>query len=257
MLMILSPSKTLDFERPGVTTTNSLPTLLDQSEMLVRNLRRYTPEKLAELMGISPKLAELNHRRFACWRRPFSPENAKPAVLAFKGDVYEGLQADDFSETAFQFAQTHLRILSGLYGLLRPLDLIQAYRLEMGTRLPTKRGKDLYQFWGNRITDALNDALIDHDEKILVNLASNEYFKVVVTARLSAGIITPIFMDFNGGKYRVISFYAKKARGMMARFVIQNRIETAADLKNFQMQGYTFDPGRSSEARWIFSRKSE
>lgn len=256
MLMILSPAKTLDFETPPAAAGHSLPAFLDQSEILIKILRGYTPEGLAQLMGISPGLAELNHRRFACWSRPFSTENAKPAVLAFKGDVYEGLQADDFSDTAFQFSQNHLRILSGLYGLLRPLDLIQAYRLEMGTRVPTKRGKDLYRFWGNRITDALNEAVDDHDEKILVNLASNEYFKAVVQKGLSAGIVTPVFMDFKGGKYKVISFYAKKARGMMARFAIRNRIDKSTDLKTFRVAGYGFDPGLSSEDRWVFSRKS-
>ena len=170
MLMVISPSKTLDFESRPVTENHSLPEFSDQSEILVTSLKKYSSDGLSELMGISPKLAELNRRRFAEWSLPFSPENARPAMLAFKGDVYEGLRAETFSEREFEFAQTHLRVLSGLYGLLRPLDLIQPYRLEMGTRLPTKRGKDLYRFWGDRITDALNDALAAHSGKYLVKL---------------------------------------------------------------------------------------
>jgi cytoplasmic iron level regulating protein YaaA (DUF328/UPF0246 family) len=183
MLMVISPSKTLDFETRPATADYSLPEFTGQSEILVKSLKKYTPDRLSELMGISPKLAELNRRRFAEWALPFSPENAKPAVLAFKGDVYEGLRPETFSEKEFQFAQAHLRVLSGLYGVLRPLDLIQPYRLEMGTRLPTKRGKNLYLFWGDRITDALNDALAARDGKTLVNLASNEYFKAVNVKR--------------------------------------------------------------------------
>ena len=256
MLMVISPSKTLDFESRPVTANHSLPEFSDQSEILATSLKKYSSDGLSKLMGISPKLAELNRRRFAEWSLPFSPENARPAVLAFKGDVYEGLRAETFSEKEFEFAQTHLRILSGLYGLLRPLDLIQPYRLEMGTRLPTKRGKDLYRFWGDRITDALNDALAAHSGKHLVNLASNEYFKAVNVKRLTAaGVVTPVFKDFKSGTYKVISFYAKKARGMMSRFAIQNQIEDAEGLKDFNMAGYGFDPELSNRDRWVFSRK--
>ena len=255
MLMVISPSKTLDFESRPVTANHSFPEFSDQSEILVTSLKKYSSDGLSELMGISPKLAELNRRRFADWSLPFLPENARPAVLAFKGDVYEGLQAETFSENEFQFAQAHLRVLSGLYGLLRPLDLIQPYRLEMGTRLPTKRGKGLYRFWGDRITDALNRALDAHSGKILVNLASNEYFKAVNVKRLTARVVTPVFKDFKSGAYKVISFYAKKARGTMSRFVIRNRIEDVEGLKDFNAEGYGFDPGLSTPDRWVFSRK--
>jgi hypothetical protein len=254
MLMVISPSKTLDFETRPATAKHSLPVFAEASETLVETLRKYSLEELSELMGISSRLAELNHRRFAEWALPFTPENAKAAVLAFKGDVYEGLQAESFSAEEFQFAQSHLRILSGLYGVLRPLDLIQAYRLEMGTRLPTQSGKDLYQFWGDRITDAINEALAAQGGKILVNLASNEYFRAVGVKRLKAGVITPVFKDFKNGAYKVISFYAKKARGSMSRFAVQHRITDVEGLKDFSGDGYRFHPDLSSREPWVFSR---
>lgn len=255
MLMVISPSKTLDFETRPVTADYSLPDFSDQSEILVKSLKQYSPDGLSDLMGISPKLAELNHCRFSEWALPFTPENAKPAILAFKGDVYEGLQAETFSTKEFQFVQEHLRVLSGLYGVLRPLDLIQPYRLEMGSRLPTERGKNLYLFWGERITDALNDALAAHDGRTLVNLASNEYFKAVNAKRLAADVITPVFKDYKNGAYKVISFYAKKARGMMSRFVIQNRLDNAEGLKDFNGDGYGFNSELSYRKQWVFSRK--
>lgn len=255
MLMVISPSKTLDVETRPVTTDYSHAEFSDESEILVTALRQYSPDGLSELMGISPKLAELNHRRFSKWSLPFSPKNAKPAILAFKGDVYEGLRAETFSTKEFQFAQAHLRVLSGLYGVLRPLDLIQPYRLEMGTRLPTERGKNLYHFWGDRLADTLNGALAANGDRTLVNLASNEYFKAVNQKCLDADVITPVFKDFKNGAYKVISFYAKKARGMMSRFVIQNRLDTAETLKEFNGDGYGFNSGLSSPTQWVFSRK--
>jgi cytoplasmic iron level regulating protein YaaA (DUF328/UPF0246 family) len=256
MLMVISPAKTLDFETPPETAHYTLPVFAEHSEMLVDSLRKYTAEELSELMGISAKLAELNQARFSAWGLPFTPGNAKPAVLTFKGDVYAGLQAESFSASAFQFAQAHLRILSGLYGLLRPLDLIQPYRLEMGTRLPTARGENLYQFWGSRITEALNEAIAAQGGAPLVNLASNEYFKAVKVQQLNAPVITPVFKDFKNGAYKVISFYAKKARGMMVRFVVQHRIKDAEGLKAFTDAGYRFNPDLSSHERWVFSRRT-
>ncbi|WP_373499156.1 peroxide stress protein YaaA [Desulfococcus sp.] len=255
MLVVISPAKTLDFETPPATADYSLPGFLDESERLVQALQTLSPEELSGLMGISSKLALLNHRRFAEWTLPFSPETARPAVLAFKGDVYEGLAADTFSAADFQTAQARLRILSGLYGLLRPLDLIRPYRLEMGTPLATERGATLYRFWGDRITEALNAALEACSGKTLVNLASNEYFKAVNVKRLAAGVVTPVFKDYKNGTYKVISFYAKKARGMMSRFAIQQRISDARGLKAFTEGGYAFNPALSSRDQWVFTRK--
>ena len=205
-------------------------------------------------MKISPKLGELNHHRFMNWARPFTPDNAKAAVLAFRGDVYTGLNADSFSDDDFTFAQQHLRILSGLYGLLRPLDLIQPYRLEMGTRFENKDGKNLYEFWDTKITQALNTQLTEIDSQVLVNLASNEYFSAVKLKILKADIITPVFKDFKNDKYKIISFYAKKARGLMAAYIIQQRITDVEQLKAFDSEGYYFSSEQSTAREWIFLR---
>ena len=207
MLIVISPAKTLDYDTPPATKTATQPDFLDQSAKLIKELKQLSPQEIASLMNISDKLAQLNAARFEAWNKKFTTKNAKQAVLAFKGDVYTGLDADSLSEKQFEFAQKHLRILSGLYGLLRPLDLMQAYRLEMGTKFANQRGKDLYSFWGNQITDKLNEELSSQKKPVLVNLASNEYFKSIKTKELKAEIITPVFKDWKGGKYKIISFY--------------------------------------------------
>ena len=257
MLIILSPAKTLDFapmppHLAGLAATT--PELLDQSRILVERLREFSPDALAGLMGISDALAVLNAGRYGAWSTPFTPDNAKPAALAFAGDVYEGLDASALSPADFDFAQRHVRILSGLYGLLRPLDLIQAYRLEMGTRLENARGKDLYAFWGDRLTEALNRAL-PGQAATLVNLASEEYFRAIDPRRLSAPVVQPVFEDWKDGRYKVISFHAKRARGLMARFAITARLSSAEGLKEFSAQGYCFDAAASDTRRWVFRRR--
>jgi hypothetical protein len=206
-------------------------------------------------MGISDKLAGLNAARFGQWSTPFTPENARPAILAFNGDVYTGLDAQSFKPHDFDFAQQHMRILSGLYGLLQPLDLMQAYRLEMGTKLANSRGNNLYQFWGDIITNELNKALTEQGDDVLINLASNEYFKSVKTKSLNATIITPAFRDWKNGQYKMISFFAKKARGLMARYIIENQLNDVEKLKDFDLAGYQFNSEFSQGNDWVFTRK--
>lgn len=256
MLMIISPAKTLDYESPLATETHTQPDFLDDACELIDQLKTLEPHQVSNLMSISDKLGQLNAERFRAWHTPFTPENARQCVLAFKGDVYAGLDAESFSEDDFSFAQKHLRILSGLYGLLKPLDLMQPYRLEMGTRFENKRGKDLYAFWGSQITEALNQQLAD-DDKVLVNLASNEYFKSVKKKNLDARLITPQFKDWKNGQYKMISFYAKKARGLMCRYAIQNRITDAEHLKGFNLDGYYFSEDQSDNNNWVFLRDEQ
>ena len=253
MLMLISPAKTLDFETPAHTAHYSQPDFLNESQQLIDALRDLAPQDISALMKISDKLGTLNYQRFADWQTPFSPDNAKQAVLAFRGDVYTGLAADNMSDDDLAFAQQHLRILSGLYGLLRPLDLIQAYRLEMGTKFANARGKNLYDFWGEEITEAINAQLKDAGP-LVVNLASNEYFGAVKPKALNAEVITPVFKDFKNGKYKIISFYAKKARGLMSAYIIKNRITDAEQLKAFDVDGYYFSPEESSASEWVFQR---
>jgi cytoplasmic iron level regulating protein YaaA (DUF328/UPF0246 family) len=255
MLIVLSPAKTLDFESSAKTDTYTQPSFIPQAAELIENLRRYSPAQLASLMGISDALAHLNVSRFASWSETFSQENAKQAMLAFNGDVYEGLDAASLTVKQLAYTQSHIRILSGLYGLLRPLDLMQPYRLEMGTSLPTAKGKNLYQFWGGAITSALNECLSGIKSTSLVNLASEEYFKSVRQVDLKVPVITPAFEDWRGGRYKVISFHAKRARGLMARFAAQNAIKNPEKLKAFNAEGYQFDASASSELRWVFRRK--
>ncbi len=255
MIVVISPAKTLDFENPAVTETFSQPDFLAKSTKLIDQLRQLDPAKVSALMNISDKLGSLNFGRFQDWQTPFTPANAKQAVLAFKGDVYTGLDADTLSEADLQYAQQHLRILSGLYGLLRPLDLIQPYRLEMGTPFANHDGKNLYEFWGSSITDAMNDVLATEDSPILVNLASNEYFKSLQPQAVKAKIITPVFKDFKGDKYKIISFFAKKARGLMTRYIIENRIEQADQIKAFDVDGYQYAESMSNDKEWVFIRK--
>ncbi|MBV2134479.1 peroxide stress protein YaaA [Pseudomonas sp. MAP12] len=254
MLMVISPAKTLDYTTAPVTTRHTLPEHLAHSVELIAQLRELTPAQIAELMSLSDKLAGLNAARFAQWSPEFTPENAKQALLAFKGDVYTGLDAESFGEDDFDFAQQHLRILSGLYGVLRPLDLMQPYRLEMGTKLANARGKDLYAFWGERISGWLNQALAEQGDDILLNLASTEYFGAVKRKALKARIIDTEFKDLKNGQYKIISFYAKKARGLMARYVIQNRLRDPEALKDFDLAGYSYAQAQSSPDKLVFLR---
>lgn len=254
MLMVISPAKTLDYDTPPVTTRFTQPQHLDHAQELITQLRDFTPAQIAELMHLSDKLAGLNAARFGSWHPKFTAKNAKQALLAFKGDVYTGMHAEDFSEEDFDFAQQHLRMLSGLYGVLRPLDLMQPYRLEMGTKLANARGKDLYAFWGTHISDWLNKALKAQGDNVLLNLASNEYFGAVKKPALNARLINTEFKDLKNGQYKIISFYAKKARGLMARYVIKERLTDPAGLKDFNYQGYRFAAEQSSEDNLIFLR---
>ena len=255
MLMLLSPAKTLDYASPLPTNTHSLPDFIPRSAELIELLRQLSPSEVGRLMQISDPLAQLNAQRYADWSKKFNFNNARQALLAFNGDVYEGLDAASLRETQLAWAQDHLRILSGLYGVLRPLDLMQPYRLEMGTRLGNAHGKDLYAFWGERVTHAINAALAQHPAPALINLASEEYFKVVKPALLTVPVITPVFEDWKGGKYKIISFYAKRARGLMARFAIDKKITKPAQLKKFDREGYAFDAAHSSPSSWVFRRR--
>ncbi len=254
MLTLVSPAKTLDYESPLSTETHTLPRFTEHSQMLIETLRKLSVQDVADLMKLSDKLASLNVARYESWQPEHTQDNARQAVLAFKGDVYTGLDAASFSEDDFSFAQDHLRILSGLYGLLRPLDLLEPYRLEMGTKLSNARGDNLYQFWGDIITEALNDELKASGNDVVVNLASNEYFKAVKPKALHARLITPVFKDLKNGQYKIISFYAKKARGLMTRFMIQNRIEEPEALKRFDLEGYYFSAEESKGDTWVFLR---
>ena len=262
MIFVLSPAKALDYDTPPTTQRHSDPDYLDDAQELIDLLKQRTPAEIAALMKLSDPLATLNAARYESWSRPFSRDNAKQAVLAFNGDVYEGLQATTLDETALDWAQQHVRILSGLYGLLRPLDLMQAYRLEMGTRLDNARGRNLYAFWGDKITDALNTLLraerdAGDDEAALVNLASEEYFKSVKPARLSARVVTPVFEDWKSGQYKIISFYAKRARGLMVRYAIDRRARAVDDLLGFDYEGYAFDAASSDPDRPVFRRRQD
>ena len=256
MLAVISPAKTLDFENPPLVDDYTIPDFLEHSEKLIAKLRKVSKKKLSTLMSISPDLAALNSQRYQDWQPPFTPDNAKQALMAFKGDVYLGFELEKFKKKDFSYAQDHLRILSGLYGLLRPLDLIQPYRLEMGTTLATRRGKNLYRFWGRIITDAINEALEASGSDVLINLASNEYYSSVDEKLLNGRVITPSFKDLKNGSYKVLSFFAKKARGTMTDYMIRNRIDDPEGLKDFTGMDYRFDPGKSTENDWVFTRDS-
>ena len=231
MLMVLSPAKTLDYESPLTTEEHSLPDFIPRSAELISTLREFSPDKLGSLMQISDQLAHVNADRYASWSKKFNFKNSRQALLAFNGDVYEGLDARTLNQKQLTWTQDHLRILSGLYGVLRPLDLMQPYRLEMGTRLPNALGKDLYAFWGDEVTTALNEALASVKSSALINLASEEYFKSVRPKNLVVPVITPVFEDWKGGKYKIISFYAKRARGLMARYAIEKKITKPHQIK--------------------------
>jgi len=254
MLTILSPAKSLDFSAACPNAVPSVPEFLDDAEILVKRLRRMSRRALGELLGIGDELARLNQQRYAAWTRPFTADNAKPAILAFNGQVYAGLEAKRFRARDFAYGQDHLRILSGLYGTLRPLDFIQPYRLEMGTRLNTRRGKTLYDFWGEKITEALNEALASNKQDVLVNLASNEYFKSVKPRLLTGSIVVPIFKEIKGGKARTIATFAKQARGRMAAWIIRQHIDTPARLTQFDADGYKFVRRESTDRELVFAR---
>ncbi|EKL5294838.1 peroxide stress protein YaaA [Vibrio parahaemolyticus] len=257
MLIVVSPAKTLDYESPLATEKFTQPELIEYSKELIDVCRKLTPADVASLMKVSDKIADLNVGRFQEWSETFTTENSRQAIFAFKGDVYTGLEAETLSDADFEYAQKHLRMLSGLYGLLKPLDLMQPYRLEMGTKLANEKGSNLYQFWGNVITDKLNEAIAEQGDNVLINLASNEYFKAVKAKNLDAQVITPIFKDCKNGQYKVISFYAKKARGMMARYIIENRIESVADLTKFDTAGYYFVEEESTPTDLVFKREEQ
>ncbi|MDH5353730.1 MAG: peroxide stress protein YaaA [Gammaproteobacteria bacterium] len=255
MLTVISPAKTLDFDTPPQTDKFTQPVHLEQSRQLIKRLRDFSASDLSSLMSVSDNIANLNVDRFKQWKTPFTPDNSRQALFTFKGDVYIGLDAFTMSQRNISFAQNHLRILSGLYGLLRPLDLMQAYRLEMGTRLDTDQGSNLYQFWDSQITTEINRELSTMKSPVLVNLASNEYFKSVKPKAITGDIVTPVFKEYHKGKYQIISFFAKKARGLMARYLIDNEITDIEAIKDFNLEGYAFDESLSQDQDWVFSRR--
>ncbi len=253
LVTIISPAKKLDYSPVEKNTDSTIPSLLAHSNELIKYLKSLNPQEVSSLMGLSDKLGALNYERFQEWETPFTKSNSKQAILAFKGDVYQGLDAESLSETELIWAQKHVRILSGLYGVLKPLDLMQAYRLEMGTKFATKRGNNLYDFWNSIVTDELNKNF-SSDNSYLLNLASNEYFKSINVSELKANVISPVFMDKKNGKYKIISFFAKKARGLMTRYVIKNRIEDITDIQNFDEGGYFFSEAMSEDNKPVFCR---
>jgi len=254
MISIISPAKTLDMESPVNSQIQSYPELLNKSKQLVNVLKKMKAPELSQLMNISPKLGQLNFERFQEWTTPYIIEKSRPAVFAFRGEVFTGLNIDSFSEEDISYTQNHLRILSGLYGLLRPMDNIMAYRLEMGTKLSVGKKKNLYEFWGDKITNHLNETLAQQNDDILINLASNEYFKSINSKKLKAKVYTPVFKNNKNGQYKVISFFAKKARGHMCRFILKNKISNPEDLKHFEEDGYYFNESLSSDNTFTFTR---
>ena len=257
MLALISPAKTLDYESTLPSDTHTIPRLLDHSQQLIDVAKKLSASEIAQLMSVSEKIASLNVARFNDWQSNFDFSNARQAIFAFKGDVYTGLDAYDLSSGDLDFAQKHLRMLSGLYGLLRPLDLMMPYRLEMGTKLANPAGHNLYEFWGDTITKLINQDLADTQSELLVNIASDEYYKSVKESKIQAEIIKPVFLDQKNGKYKVISFYAKKARGLMARYIIENKLEKAEDLKSFNTDGYYFDAQSSLKGELVFKRDEQ
>ena len=252
MKIIISPAKSLDFETPVVTNLYSQPQFLEDSVKLNKKLKTLSRKKIAEFMSISKDLAALNYERNQNWSLPFTVDNAKQAVFAFIGEVFRGIDVNSLEEEKLPLLQEHLRILSGLYGLLKPLDLIQAYRLEMGKKLKVGRTENLYKFWGDKIADSLNEELADDD--LLINLASSEYFKAVNQKVLKVSMITPVFKDFKNGQYKTIMTFAKRARGLMVRYIIDNDITTIEELKGFDVDGYGFDQNMSTETQLVFTR---
>ncbi len=254
MLTVISPAKKLDLKTKSTGKNYTTPEFLDKSAEIIKVIRQFSPKDLAVLMNVSDDIASLTFERHSKWKTPFDPENAGPAIHAFKGDVYRGMSAESFSDDDLEFAQGHLRILSGLYGILRPLDLIQPYRLEMGTKFKPFDGKNLYGFWEESITSAINTELKKHKERVLVNLASQEYFKAVNENNLEADVVTPVFKEYRNDQYKVVGIFAKKARGLMCRFIILNRLAKAEEIKLFNMDGYSYDDNLSSKTEWVFTR---
>ncbi|MGE8653882.1 MAG: peroxide stress protein YaaA [Acinetobacter gandensis] len=257
MLALISPAKTLDYETALPTEKFTQPRLLDHSQELIEVASKLSASEIASLMSVSEKIATLNAERFRDWQPEFNFANARQAIFAFKGDVYTGLNAYQLEKQDIDYAQKHLRMLSGLYGLLRPLDLMMPYRLEMGTKLKNTRGNNLYEFWGNTITETINADLAQAESELLVNIASDEYYKSVKESKIKAEIIKPVFLDQKNGKYKVISFYAKKARGLMARYLLENKIERAEDIKSFNTEGYYFDAESSLKGELVFKRDEQ
>lgn len=254
MLIVLSPAKSLDYKTPVKVKAPTLPEFVSESAKLIADLKKLSPQEVANLMGLSDQLAALNVGRYRDWSKKFTDENSKPAIYAFDGDVYDGFDVNTLNSKAIDFAQDHVRILSGLYGALRPLDLMQPYRLEMGTSFKNARGKDLYTFWGERVTDSLKNVLEKQKKPVLLNLASEEYFKVLQVKNLDCPVISPVFQDGKDGRYKIISFYAKRARGLMARYVVENRITDPADLKGFNLDGYKYVASESKPEKPLFRR---
>ena len=254
MLIVLSPAKSLDYKTPVKVKAPTLPEFVSESAKLIADLKKLAPQDIAKLMGLSDQLAVLNVGRYRDWSKKFTESNSKPAIYAFDGDVYDGFDVKTLNAKAVDFAQDHIRILSGLYGALRPLDLMQAYRLEMGTAFQNARGKDLYAFWGARVTNSLKKVLEKDKKPVLLNLASEEYFKVLQAKDLGCPVIAPVFQDAKDGKCKIISFYAKRARGLMARYVVENRISDPADLKGFNLDGYKYCAAESTAVKPVFRR---
>lgn len=254
MIILMNSSKTLNFEQPSQTIEHTIPQFLEDCELLVNKLRKLSVLEFAKLMGVSENLATLNVRRYENWRSSPGIPDAKQALLAFKGDIYAAMDVDRYNKITFDFAQKHLRILSGLYGILRPLDLIQPYRLEMATKLATARGENIHRFWGTRINTCLNEMIKLEKSGVLVNLASAEYFKATEPKLLQADVITPVFKEYKAPTYRVVTIYAKKARGAMCDYILQNRITRVEDIQSFSLDGYRFAPAQSSETKWVFTR---
>lgn len=254
MLIVLSPAKSLDYKTPTKVKAPTLPEFVSESAKLIADLKKLSPQEVADLMGLSDQLAALNVGRYRDWSKKFTDENSKPAIYAFDGDVYDGFDVKTLDAKAIAFAQDHVRILSGLYGALRPLDLMQPYRLEMGTSFKNARGKDLYAFWGERVTNSLKAVLEQQKKPVLLNLASEEYFKVLQAKSLDCPVISPVFQDGKDGKFKIISFYAKRARGLMARYVVENRITDPVDLKGFNLDGYKYVASESKPEKPLFRR---
>lgn len=257
MLALISPAKTLDYESSLPTDQHTQARLLEYSQELIEVASKLSATEISILMSVSEKIANLNVGRFRDWQPEFDLSNARQAIFAFKGDVYTGLDAYNLKDHDISYAQEHLRMLSGLYGLLRPLDLMMPYRLEMGTKLANSRGHNLYEFWGHTITELINYDLAAANSELLVNIASDEYYKSVKENKIQAEIIKPVFLDQKNGKYKVISFYAKKARGLMARFIIENQIDRVEDLKGFNTEGYYFDAESSLKGELVFKRDEQ
>ncbi|WML34573.1 peroxide stress protein YaaA [Clostridium sp. OS1-26] len=257
MIVVLSPAKTLNYNKKTLANLYTEPIFQKEATELVRELQQYTPPELSTLMKISDDLAELNFKRNLSFQVKSTLENSKQAILTFSGTVYQGMRADEFSEDELQFAQNHIRILSGLYGILRPLDLIQPHRLEMGIKLKNPKGKDLYSFWKDKITNYLNEEINKHNDKNLINLASNEYFSAIDTKSFTGKIINISFKEYRCGTYKIVAVYAKRARGLMSRYIAENKVNNIEILKNFEEEGYVYNEELSSDNEFVFTRHSK